>query len=99
MSILTEKRAELMSKLEKLELARKVEIDEKTYAYRMELEKTIPTDAIDAVKKVIVAIDEVIAYDTIDTPAETIAVEAVAQPVESQSARPGMASVITPSRQ
>lgn len=92
MSMLNEKRQELVIKLANLEQSRKAEIDAKVEAYRVSLEETIKYDGIDKLKSVIAAIDEVIAYD------DTVQKQAQVQ-VQHNVARPGMADILTPSRQ
>ena len=103
MSILTEKRTELVTKLEALEMARKVDIDSKVEAYRAALEAQTPRQDIDKVKAVINALDEVIAYDTpvLTVVPEVKVEEAVVEQAHSTvvEPRPGIASVFAPSRE
>lgn len=97
MSMLTEKRNELVAKLNSLETARQIEIETKVAAYRASVEAQMPKTDIDKVKAVIAALDEVIAYETVsevkvDRPVETVV------PNTNVEARPGMATVCSPSR-
>lgn len=95
MSMLIEKRNELVAKLSALETARKSEIEMKVAEYRAAIEAQYPTDNIDKVKAVIAALDEVISYDTMTT--EPAQAEQAVQTV-NPSPRPGMSAVFTPAR-
>lgn len=105
MSMLIEKRQELMNELASLEAARKKEIDEKVEAYRVSIEANTPKEKIEKVKNVINALDEVIAYDSalVSSVEQTVIKDSgpvlrpdFAQAIES---RPGMATVFSPSRE
>lgn len=64
MSMLTEKRVEIQKKLDNILNARAAAIDSKLAIYKAQLEaEPIPAEAIE-LKKVLAAIDEVIAYDS-----------------------------------
>jgi vacuolar-type H+-ATPase subunit I/STV1 len=102
MSMLIEKRNELMARLSALETARQIEIDAKVAEYRKAIEAQYPTDNIDKVKAVISALDEVISYENATNVSQSV--EPIAEPVEEvqhvveTQPRPGMATVFTPSR-
>lgn len=105
MSMLVEKRVELVAKLDALEFARKVEINNKVEAYRNTLEAQTPRDEIEKVKNVISALDEVIAYENLSInnsndvnvrAAEVVNAESKVE--QSAESRPGMATVFAPSR-
>lgn len=106
MSMLTEKRNELVVKLNALEVARQAEIDMKVAEYRKTIEAQTSTEQIDKVKNVIIALDEVIKYESAEASVPVQATN-VAEPVQESvvnaqpqtvEARPGMATVFTPSR-
>jgi hypothetical protein len=97
--MLIEKRAEFVAKLNALEATRQAEIDSKVAAYRQSLEDSMPKDEINKVSNVIAALDEVIGYEASTAmPAQTIAVNTASVAHASIDARPGMATVLTPSR-
>lgn len=93
MSMLTEKRNELVNKLNNLTEARATEIEMKVAEYRKSLESSFDNEAIVKLTSVIAAIDEVIAYED----SANISVQP-AQTVNTYTTRPGMTDIITPSR-
>lgn len=77
MSMLTEKRQEIATKLEKLEKTRFETIQMKLNAYRTQLEAEPESEEIKLTRKVLEAIDAVILYDIENTPAKSAPVEEV----------------------
>ena len=101
MQALIEKRNELVLKLNSLEAIRQSEIDAKVADYRKELEAQYPTEQIDKVKNVILALDEVISFESSSVTIvadEVKQTPVVATPAETINARPGMTGIFTPER-
>lgn len=75
MSMLTEKRQEIATKLEKLEKTRFENIQMKLNAYRAQLEAEPESEEIKRTRQVLEAIDAVILYDIESAPAEPVKAE------------------------
>ena len=75
MSMLTEKRQEIATKLEKLEKTRFETIQMKLNAYKAQLEAEPESEEIKRTRQVLEAIDAVILYDIESAPAEPVKAE------------------------
>ena len=75
MSMLTEKRQEIATKLERLEKTRFENIQMKLNAYKAQLEAEPESEEIKQTRKVLEAIDAVILYDIENAPAEPVKTE------------------------
>ena len=102
--MLVEKRKEFVAKYNELEAKRNAEIDAKVVAYRASLEASTPREELDKISAVIVALDEVIKYESAQIcSCEASTFQTADATVEckhetSHESRPGMQAVFAPTR-
>lgn len=90
------KRKEFAQTLESLKSAREAEIEAKVLAYRKSLEAQISSEAITKVQNVLIAMDELIAYEQAKHTTAYRNVDSEQVVHTESSARPGMSSIVSP---